>query len=206
MGCYNRSRCRQCGSCWLLLLVLLAQLAAAATSAPKAATAEVDERLIGWLGETYVKGQQPTGTADDPSGMRIISWDPRIMHYRCATGSQLSHTPPDRAARCVLHPAPSTQHTAHSEAAYHQTRRTPLPTPCQPTNKLCLSPPTVRVLCAGVSSQRRSVTIWSRQPHPGCKLQACLRLHVCVGLPGTGCCFRLHAVPAVASSRHSGLR
>lgn len=29
-----------------------------------------------------MKGQQPTGTADDPSGMRVISWDPRIFHYR----------------------------------------------------------------------------------------------------------------------------
>jgi len=38
--------------------------------------------LSGWLGETYTKGQQPMGTADDPSGMRIISWDPRIFHYR----------------------------------------------------------------------------------------------------------------------------
>lgn len=36
----------------------------------------------GWLGETYEKEQQPQGTADDPSGMRIISWDPRIFHYR----------------------------------------------------------------------------------------------------------------------------
>lgn len=36
----------------------------------------------GWLGETYKPGQQPKGNAADPSGMKVISWDPRIFHYR----------------------------------------------------------------------------------------------------------------------------
>lgn len=36
----------------------------------------------GWLGETYVNGQQPQGTADDPAGVHIVSWDPRIFHFR----------------------------------------------------------------------------------------------------------------------------
>eukprot|EP00879_Flechtneria_rotunda_P029787 GHRR01032236.1.p1 GENE.GHRR01032236.1~~GHRR01032236.1.p1 ORF type:complete len:160 (+),score=59.33 GHRR01032236.1:431-910(+) len=41
-----------------------------------------DERLIGWLGETYRPGDQPGGSAQDPSGLQAVSWDPRIFHYR----------------------------------------------------------------------------------------------------------------------------
>lgn len=38
----------------------------------------------GWLGETYTGGKHPSSTDsnDDPSGLRVLSWEPRIMHYR----------------------------------------------------------------------------------------------------------------------------
>lgn len=39
----------------------------------------------GWLGETYEGGKVPGGSepnSDDPSGLRVLSWNPRIMHYR----------------------------------------------------------------------------------------------------------------------------
>jgi hypothetical protein len=39
----------------------------------------LDCRCAGWLGETYTGGKD---AAADRSGMHVLSWDPRIMHYR----------------------------------------------------------------------------------------------------------------------------
>eukprot|EP00877_Chromochloris_zofingiensis_P014720 jgi/Chrzof1/9501/Cz04g05150.t1 len=44
----------------------------------QSASAGIDKDLIGWLGETY----QPASTSSDDSGMTVLSWNPRIFHYR----------------------------------------------------------------------------------------------------------------------------
>ncbi|KAF6254960.1 hypothetical protein COO60DRAFT_261018 [Scenedesmus sp. NREL 46B-D3] len=62
-----------------LLLLALVALLLAHRAAAAAAASEPDEKLTGWLGETY-KGAKDA--AADSSGMRVLSWDPRIMHYR----------------------------------------------------------------------------------------------------------------------------
>lgn len=62
---------------------LLAAVLVLRASADAVRDAAPDDRLIGWLGETYSpRHSQPGGDAADPSGMRVLSWEPRIMHYR----------------------------------------------------------------------------------------------------------------------------
>eukprot|EP00878_Enallax_costatus_P040156 GHUV01046158.1.p1 GENE.GHUV01046158.1~~GHUV01046158.1.p1 ORF type:complete len:377 (+),score=28.70 GHUV01046158.1:346-1476(+) len=67
------------------LLIVLAATCCCLHSVHAAQHPRPDERLIGWLGETYVGGKHPDSTgssSDDPSGLQVLSWEPRIMHYR----------------------------------------------------------------------------------------------------------------------------
>ncbi|KAF8058887.1 P4H3 [Scenedesmus sp. PABB004] len=81
------ARPRRCAAGRAAPAPLLAAVAAAALVCAAAADAvgQVDDRLIGWLGETHVKrgGAAAAGAGrSDARGLRVLSWEPRIMHYR----------------------------------------------------------------------------------------------------------------------------